>query len=181
MVTAWVWDEDESADPETPVYGYNKVTEYATGELLVQHYAESLTARQVGTMVREFLKDSTIESVVYNPSTDKATVTYNDKTSVEYGITLDRVYAVTLKITDNNAAKDGKVTINGVDYTKSSQVIYVGAKSPVDGLPSTGSITGTGTATFTDVDTATGITESTGTLTFTGIKGDGTITVDFAA
>lgn len=181
VVTAWVWDEDESADPETPVYGYNKVTEYATGELLVQHYAESLTARQVGTMVREFLKDSTIESVVYNPSTDKATVTYNDKTSVEYGITLDRVYAVTLKITDNNAAKDGKVTINGVDYTKSSQVIYVGAKSPVDGLPSTGSITGTGTATFTDVDTATGITESTGTLTFTGIKGDGTITVDFAA
>ena len=60
-------------------------------------------------------------------------------------------------------------------------MIYVGAKSPVDGLASTGSITGTGTATFTDVDTATGITESTGTLTFTGIKGDGTITVDFAA
>ena len=113
--TAFIWDKDTTTPekPTDPVYGYTKVSEPTTGTLNIDHYAASLTARQVAALVREHLNDSDIDKVNVPADIKSATVVYKDGTSITYNLTLTRVYAVDLTIV-NNSGKSVTVKVDGM-------------------------------------------------------------------
>ena len=77
--TAWIWDIPGAADDEDPVYGYSNVNEWATGKLIVQHYAERLSAYQVSELIRDYLHNSNshVTDVTYDANKNEDTVSYD--------------------------------------------------------------------------------------------------------
>ena len=183
LQTAWIWDYDEKTDEtEDPVYGYNEVFEYAPTKLLIQHYAPSLTGKQVSDLVREELNDSDIESVSAGSGT--VTVKYKDGSSVTYTYILDRVYAVTLKVNGPEANK-GYVEINGTKYYNGTdKVLYLGDYQPAKGataVASVGSIDKATNGSYGFSAGTTGITDADGVMNIAAVNANGTVTVNFYA
>ena len=101
--TAWIWDVEEEADDDAVIdYDDLYVTERTEGNIDV-YTAKALNARQVASVVRQFLNDADIASVEYTPASHKAVITYVDDTSVEYNV---RVYVTTESVVTAQAAKD---------------------------------------------------------------------------
>ena len=93
------------------------------------HTTETLSARQVANVVKNFLNDEDIESVVYTPSDNIATVHYVDNTEVTYEVFVnrhaDKEDIAMQEIFDNTVAyeyKDkreyiGTIAVDGSDVT----------------------------------------------------------------
>ena len=129
--TAWIWDIPGQPDDVDKVYGYSDVNEWATGRLIVQHYAERLSAYQVSELIREYLHsaNSHVTDVTYDAAGKEATVSYDNKTTTDiYSVALERVYAYDVNFS-NGTSKTLSLTINGKDY-RDGDVAYLSEHSP---------------------------------------------------
>ena len=143
LQTAWIWDKDEEEDED---HSFDMkdlyVTEDPAGTINV-YTARTLSARQVANVVKEFLNDSDIDEVVYNPS-GSATVTYDDKSTVLYKVNL-------VKFSSDEDVTMQEVFEDAFAYEYKDGYTYKGKALEIKGTKVTGYYTSTQLSTGKDV------------------------------